>query len=200
MAPVPLQCLFSGSFYPDCLRTISGSKIFAWLALFLGFAATTAPLRAFQYEAIKDPFRERFTLHLNGLSSHFGGSSNDLNEVNWGLGAGYDLGRLGSESRILNGAVVSLSVDFYSDSFSEPGYAFGVALQNKLAGPIDLGFQVGLIHEDNLMDKGSWYLTPFLVPYLETTFDFPVNLRMSLIPPIGDLTKGVLTLQALIRF
>ena len=200
MALAPFRCLVCGFFHPVCFRSIIGSKTLPWLALFMGFVVTAATLRAFQYEAIKDPFRERFTLHLNGLSTHFGGSANDLNEVNWGIGGGYDLGRLASESVITNGAVFSLSVDFYSDSFSQPGYAFGVALQNKLVGPIDLGFQVGLIHEDNLVDKGGWYLTPFLFPYLETRFDFPVNLRMSLIPPLGTLTKGVLTLQALIRF
>lgn len=200
MALSTIRVRVCGLFHPICFRSIFGSKTVACLALFMGFAVTAAPLQAFAYEAIKDPFRERFTLHINGLSNHFGGSTNDLNEVNWGIGGGYDLGRLSSEGVILNNAVLSLSVDFYSDSFSQPGFAIGLALQNKLVGPIDLGVQVGLIHEDNLEEKGGWYLTPFLFPYLETTFDFPVNVRMLLIPPVGDLTQGVFTLQALIRF
>ena len=134
------------------------------------------------------------------MSYHFGRSSNEINERNWGLGFGYDFGRLRSESRILDGAVFSFNADVYSDSFSEFGYAFGVSVQNKLIGPIDLGLIAGLIHENNVVDKGGWYLTPYLLPFLETTFDFPVNARLTLVPPLGSLTEGFLTLQAVVRF
>jgi hypothetical protein len=158
------------------------------------------PLYGFEYEPIKDPFRERFILHLNGLSYHFGGSTNELNETNWGAGFGYDFARLRSESVILEGAVLSVNVDLYSDSFSEFGYAFGASFQNKLVGPIDWGLMVGLVHENNIVEKGGFYLFPFLLPFWETTFDFPVNARLTLVPPFGGYSEGLLTLQALVRF
>lgn len=158
------------------------------------------PAGAVEYEAIKDPFWDRFILHVNGLSYHIGGSENELNEKNWGAGVGYDFGRLKSGSRILNEAVISLNGDLYSDSFAEFGFAFGVSIQNKLVGPIDLGLQVGFVHENNIVAKGGWYLFPFLVPFLETTFDFPVNCRLSFVPPLEGYSDGLLTFQGLVRF
>ncbi len=152
------------------------------------------------YEAIKDPFRDRFVLHVNGLSYHIGGSVNELNEENWGLGFGYDFGRLSSGSVLWDGGILSINVDLYSDSFAEFGYAFGASFQNTLVGPIDWGVQVGLVHENNIVDKGGLYLFPYLVPFLETTFDFPVNVRMTLVPPVHTFSDGLLTLQALVRF
>jgi hypothetical protein len=178
---------------------IRGAGWFAILVLIVT-VLTGRSLHGFEYEPIKDPFRERIALHLNGLSYHFGGSDNEINELNYGLGFTYDLGRLSSESRVLNNAVFTLNADIYRDSFSELGFAFGVGIQNKLIGPIDLGFQVGIVHENNLVDKGGGYLFPYLFPYVETTFDFPVNCRVMLIPPVGGLTEGVLTLQFLVRF
>jgi hypothetical protein len=157
-------------------------------------------LHGFEYEPIKDPFRDRIVLHVNGLSYHFGGSDKDLNELNWGLGATYDLGRLSSGSRILNNAVFTFNTDIYRDSFYDMGYAFGVALQNKLIGPVDFGLHAGFVHEDNIVDKGGWYLFPYLVPFLETTFDMPVNCRMTLVPPLEGYSKGLLTFQFLVRF
>ncbi|RKX33139.1 MAG: hypothetical protein DRP71_10910 [Verrucomicrobia bacterium] len=177
----------------------SGIRVVLWIGLLLLLPGIKRA-DGFDYEPIKDPFRERFVLHLNGLSFHIGGSSNDLNELNYGLGFSYDLGRLSSGSRVLNNAVFTFSADIYRDSFYDLGYAFGVALQNRLIGPIDFGLQVGLIHEDNLVDKSGWYLHPYLFPFLETTFDFPVNCRVILIPPVGDLTEGVVTVQFLVRF
>jgi hypothetical protein len=166
------------------------------LFLLLGVRAA----EAVEYEAIKDPFWDRFILHVNGLSYHVGGSSNELNERNWGAGAGYDIGRLESGGWFLNEAVISLNADLYSDSFAEFGYAFGVSIQQKLVGPIDLGAQAGFVHENNIVDKGGWYLFPFLVPFLETTFEFPVNCRLTFVPPLEGYSDGLLTLQALVRF
>jgi len=169
--------------------------------VFLVSLVLTGPsLQALEYEPVRGAFSDRCILHVNGLSYHFGGSSNELNEKNWGLGFGYEIGRLGSESKIFNRAIVSINTDFYRDSFAGFGYAFGVALQNRLIGPIDLGLQVGLVHEDNIVDKGGLYLFPFLVPFLETKFDFPVNYRITLVPPLNGFSKGLLTFQALVRF
>lgn len=172
-----------------------------WIVLALLLLPLLArPLSGLEYEANKDPFRDRFILHINGLSYHFGGSVNELNEQNWGAGFGYDFARLHSGSVILDGAVLSFNLDLYSDSFSEFGYGFGVSFQNKLFGPFDWGLQVGLVHEDNIVDKGGFYLFPFLVPFWETTFDFPVNARLTLVPPLSGYSDGLLILQALVRF
>lgn len=168
--------------------------------MLMGPAGGVETVHAFAYEAIKDPFRERFVLHLNGLSTHFGSGENEVNELNYGLGLTYDLGRIRSENDFLDSGVISFKADVYRDSFSDLGYAIGVAFQKRLIGPIDLGLHVGLIHEDNIVEKGGTYLFPFLLPFVETTFDFPVNLRVTLIPPLNGYTEGLLTFQALLRF
>lgn len=186
----------SGS--PTIVRSLRIRWVF-WICLLLLLPGIKRA-DAFDYEPIKDPFRDRFILHVNGLSYHLGGSENELNEQNWGAGFGFDFGRLRCGSRILNEAVISLNADLYSDSFAEFGYAFGVSIQNKLVGPIDLGLHLGFVHENNIVDKGGWVLFPFLVPYLETTFDFPVNCRLTIVPPLSGYSNGFLTFQALVRF
>ncbi len=166
----------------------------------MGPAVGVETVHAFAYEAIKDPFRERFVLHLNGLSTHFGDSENELNELNYGLGLTYDLGRIRSDNEFLDNGVISFNADIYRDSFNDLGYAIGVAFQKRLIGRLNLGLHAGLIREDSIVEKGGTYLFPFLFPFVETTFDLPVNLRATLIPPLNGYTEGLLTFQALLRF
>lgn len=185
----------------QCAKPSVRSRVLAFSGLvFWGVGWLAPSVHGFGYEATKAPFRERFALHLNGLSSHFGESENAVNEVNYGLGLTYDLGRVRSESRLLDNGLVTFNADVYLDSFEDLGFAFGVAFQKKLIGPIDFGLHLGLVHEDNIVDKGGTTLFPFLFPFVETRFDLPVNLRVTLIPPLDGYTEGLLTFQALLRF
>jgi hypothetical protein len=163
------------------------------------FALLTRDGSCWEYEPIKDPFQDRFSLHLNGYSIHFSTNKDRLTEDNWGVGFGYDLGRISSESILLEQAVLSFNSEFYRDSFSNFGYAAGVTLQKRIFEFLDFGVGFGLVHEDHIEDNHGSIIIPYVLPYVATTFDFPANFRATVVPSLGDLTNDMITFQLLIR-
>ncbi len=148
-----------------------------------------------RYNALKS---EYFQLHFNGKSDHLGENGSELNEFNYGIGLTYNIGELISDTQFLNKVVVSIEADIYKDSLSELGYVFGASFQRRLFEKLDWGVNVGLIHERNLQDKSGLYLFPYLVPYLQTNFDHPVNVRILYIPPVHN--HGIFTAQLIVKF
>ena len=146
----------------------------------------------------RKPLREALSLHLNGLSYHLASDRSTLNEENLGIGFSHYLGRLSAESKWLDGFAVSAEADFYSDSFSDFGYLVGLSFQKEIGPYLDGGFNVGLIHEDNLEEKSGLFLHPYVFPYLQTRFEGPINARFSYVPPVE--TEGSFTLQLITRF
>jgi hypothetical protein len=160
--------------------------------------ATSAQGAAVEFIPEKQAFREAASLHINGLSYHNASDRSELNEVNHGLGFGYYIGKLESEWSLLQGAAVSAEIECYSDSFSKFAYLCGLTFQKELTGYLDFGINVGLIHEDHLVDDIGLYLVPYLFPYLETNFDTPINARLTFIPPVAN--EGLITMQLIVRF
>jgi hypothetical protein len=168
------------------------------LAAISWICAITAQAAAVEFIREKQPFREAATVHINGFSYHKAADRSELNEANYGLGFGYYLGTLESDWPLLKGAAVSVETELYSDSFSKFAYLCGVTFQKELTGYLDYGINVGLIHEDHLVDDIGLYLVPYLFPYLQTRFDTAINARLTIIPPVGN--KGVFALQLIARF
>ncbi len=155
---------------------------------------------AYGWDFHKDegPADERFRLHINLASYHF--SRDGQNEENYGLGFSYQVGWLQSDNSVLNGTQIAFESDYYRDSHESPGFALGLALQNGLARSLDWGLKLGLVHEDKASRDAGSYLVPYLVPYLETDFKFPVNMRLTVVPPVGSLTNGFLSVQFMVDF
>jgi len=145
------------------------------------------------------PSNQRWKLKLNGITHHFSTDS-DLNEYNYGLGFAYLLGEIDCEWALFDELSAAFEIDAYYDSFEEFGYSIAVAFQKPLTQklPLDWGLHVGLIHENNLEDKSGFYLHPYVFPFLETTFDFPVNARILAFPPIHN--EGIVALQLMVDF
>lgn len=141
---------------------------------------------------------ERLFLHLDGISYHFAGDRHTLNEENYGLGFSYYMGKFESESWFLNDFKVFAEADIYSDSFSALGYLFGASFQRRLWKQLDWGLNLGLIHEDNLKEKSGLYLYPYAFPYVQTTFDFPINARVLYVPPVHN--GGIIALLLIVDF
>jgi hypothetical protein len=158
----------------------------------------TLPLSGTEFMRLRSSMSERLSLHVNGISYHFKGDRDTLNEFNYGLGFSYYMGEFKSESWFLNDFKIFAEADVYSDSFSALGYLFGAAAQRRLWGSIDWGVNVGLIHEDNLKEKSGLYLYPYAFPYLQTNFDFPINGRILYVPPVHN--GGILALQLMVDF
>jgi hypothetical protein len=155
-------------------------------------------LSAMEFVKMRTTTIERLSLHINGLSYHFEGDRDELNEFNYGLGFSYYMGEIQSESWFLNDFKVFIEADVYSDSFSDLGYLFGASVQRRLWKQIDWGVNLGLIHEDNLKEKSDLYLHPFAFPYVQTNFDLPFNARILYVPPVHN--GGIIALQMLLSF
>lgn len=162
-------------------------------------AANTA-FSKIRYVSNDDAWESRLNLQINGVSYHFSASDEDLNEFNYGLGLGYDIGHFDIEGSIFDQTVLSVEGNIYSDSFSQFGAAIGVAAQKPLAGWLDLGLRAGLVHEQNLRDKVGSSVVPYLLPFAEAHVSAPLSVRLSIIPPLGSVTEGLLFAQMVIRF
>ncbi len=172
-------------------RLLVTSLIFACLSV--------SSLSAMELIKSDAPFNERWKLKINGLTHHFS-SDSDVNECNYGLGFAYSLGELDCKWALFDGLKTAVEVDAYNDSYEDLGYSIGVAFQKPLTDklPLDWGLHVGLIHEDHLAKKSGLFLHPYVFPYLETTFHFPVNARVLAFPPVHN--DGIIALQLIVKF
>jgi len=162
---------------------------------------TAAPsLSAVHYQPAEHGALSRLHLHLNGLTYHFSTDRSELNEFNYGLGASWDLGRLAADNRLIDGTIIAVEGEVYSDSFSQLGAAFGLSAQRNLCRGLDFGLRLGLMHEDNLRDKVGVAVFPYLLPYLQTRFGGPLDARLTLVPPLGSKTGGLAALQLILHF
>jgi hypothetical protein len=140
--------------------------------------------------------RDRLALNVNGMSYHFKGNRDVLNEENVGLGFAYYLKTLETKFSLFDEAKLSVGADVYSDSFSSTGIALYGTLRKPLVKRLDYGVSFGVVHEDHLDDAYGLYFHPYAAPFLETTFDGPIDFRLTLIPPVRN--GGFLVLQMLV--
>ena len=136
-------------------------------------------------------------LHVNGRSYHF--ARKGQVEFNYGLGFSVSLVRLNSGSPILDGAKLGFEFDEYRDSFGHTAFSVGGFLQQGLSGHWDWGAKFGLDHETSITQHGL-YVFPYVVPYVESKFRFPVNIRVIFIPPVPSYTDGFLAFQGIVKF
>lgn len=134
-------------------------------------------------------------LHLDGFSWHF--KPNGQSYENYGLGFAYPIGRFAGAGAWIEGARLDFELDEYRDSYRDPAWAGGLVLTRKLAGPVDWGLKVGVVHTEELLAQGH-PAYPYVLPFVETAFDFPLQLRVTLVPPWGTFTNGELTFQLMV--
>jgi hypothetical protein len=139
-----------------------------------------------------------WTLHINGFAYHF--KRNGQNEENYGAGFSYGFTPIKSEITLLNNSRLSVEFDGYRDSYNKFGYSGGVVWQRPVFNTVDLGLRAGLVHEDNAAEKSGLYVIPYLLPFVESRFNFPVNLRATFVPPIGNITNGMMVFQFMVDF
>ncbi len=136
-------------------------------------------------------------IFINGLSYHF--KDHGQQSVNLGLGVFYNLQNQVPSLVFLNEEKIALEFDAYSDSYGDFGYAGGLSWKRSLiSDKMFYGLKVGLVHEDNA-SKNAGYFIPYIVPFLELKHGL-VGVRSMLIPPLGDITDGYVTLQFLVDF
>ena len=130
-----------------------------------------------------------FRLHINGIALHFDKGENS-NEANWGLGLERSLGITESDKPLVDGWEKFWEFDVYEDSYSDIAISGGFGVQRPMIRHLDFGLKVGLVYEKGLKDDAGSSVLPYLVPFVETSFDIPLNLRATLIPPIPAFDIG----------
>ena len=55
-----------------------------------------------------------------------------------------------------------------------------------------------LVYERGLKKNAGTPLIPALLPFIETSFNIPLSLRATVVPPISTLTDGLISLQLII--
>lgn len=140
----------------------------------------------------------RFKLHLSGFSYHF--ERGDNNETNWGLGVEYHYWRSEAEGWLWRNWESFVEFDVYEDSFHDLAFAGGLGIEREVIPFIDFGFRLGILYEKELVEKTGLFVQPYLLPYLQTSFDWYLNARLTIVPPVSDTISGVLILQFIVDF
>jgi len=138
-------------------------------------------------------------LHINGLSYHFKSSDKD-NAYTWGAGITLDRGYLDERFGWLKGVMFGWEADVFKDSNREIAYAAGFSVRKSFLSWYEWGVTMGLTHKKNLERDTGWPIFPYALPFLQTAFEAPVNLRLVWIPPVRKSTDNQLILQVLIAF
>jgi len=134
------------------------------------------------------PSENKFTLHINGYAYHF--SRDDHNEKNFGVGFSSSFGQMKSDNSLINNGLLAIEADIYKDSFSDVGYAVGLSWQKPFSESWNWGLRAGVGHEDQASENCGMYLIPYIFPFVESHWHSPLNIRVMLVPPFGDLTHG----------
>ena len=140
---------------------------------------------------------DAFRLQINGIGLHFDKGKN-TNQENWGLGIQRSLGIIESEESLFTGWRKFWELDVYKDSYSDAALSSAFGVQRSVARYLDFGFRAGLVYERGLKKSAGSPIFPALLPFIETSFDIPVNLRATVVPPISSLTDGLVSLQLIV--
>jgi hypothetical protein len=136
-------------------------------------------------------------IFINGLSHHF--KDHDQQPVNLGLGIYYNIHNKPAWLSFTSNNKLAIEFDAYNDSYNDFGYAGGISWKRSLVGDsFYFGLKAGLIHEDEA-SKDAWYLIPYIVPFVELR-NGSIGVRSMLIPPVGKVSDGYVTLQLMIDF
>ncbi len=140
-----------------------------------------------------------YKLHINGLAIHFEGGEN-TNEKNWGLGIQRSLVPSETGASFWDAWEVFWEFDVYKDSFSDLALSGGLGAQRPIFRYMDVGLKAGLVFESGLAEKVGTPIVPYLLPFAETSFDYPLNVRATLVPPIRAFNlDGLISFQLILE-
>jgi hypothetical protein len=138
-----------------------------------------------------------YRLQISGIGLHFD-KGKSTNEENWGLGFQRSLGIIESEESLFTGWRKFWELDVYKDSYSDAALSAAFGVQRSVARYLDFGLRAGLVYERGLKKNAGTPLIPALLPFIETSFNIPLSLRATVVPPISTLTDGLISLQLIV--
>ncbi|AIE74605.1 MULTISPECIES: hypothetical protein [unclassified Synechocystis] len=144
-------------------------------------------------------------LTISPISWHIDYTEPDVNNFPFGVGAAYDFEIINPNYGFLNSliedSVVSLEFNIFRDSdFGYPSAYAGLSLRkNIFASPIQIGSGMGLLYTTQLQELSGSPVLPFMLPFIQTDFDSPVNLRVVYIPSFADYNSQQFFFTLLIK-
>ncbi|QUS62481.1 hypothetical protein IQE94_09255 [Synechocystis sp. PCC 7339] len=131
-------------------------------------------------------------LTISPISWHIDYTEPDVNNFPLGMGAAYNFEIInpnyGFFDNLVQDSIASLEFNIFRDSdFGYPAAYVGLSLRkNIFASPIQVGSAIGLLYTTQLQELSGSPVLPFMLPFLQTDFDIPVNLRIVYIPSFAD--------------
>ena len=121
------------------------------------------------------------------VSWHLDDIKSKVSDFPMGLGFSYDFGLLGQDFGFLNSTIMSAEFNIFRDSdFGYPSAYAGVTFRKNIFDQLQAGIGTGLIYTTQLQDLSGSPILPFAFPFIQTDFNFPLNLRMIYIPSVSD--------------
>jgi len=137
-------------------------------------------------------------LHINGYAFHIK-NDDEVNEFIVGLGLTWDIKRVNFDWIKLTDVVLAFDGDVFKDSNYEWAVAGGISLR-KPVGVFEFGVVAGLTYKQNLRKDSGWPLFPYALPFIQSNFDYPLNVRATWIPPVRKKTDNQVVFQLLVDF
>lgn len=150
----------------------------------------------------KIPKAGNIYIALSPISWHLDDIKSDVNDFPWGVGAAYDFGILGQENGngFFDGIIMGVEFSVFKDSdFGYPSTFVGANFRKNIFNELQIGLGAGLIYTTQLQSIAGSPVVPFIIPFIQTDFDFPINLRIIYIPPISDWKSQQIFLTTFIR-
>jgi hypothetical protein len=155
-----------------------------------------------QQKTKKIPKAGNIYIALSPISWHLDDIESDVNDFPFGVGMAYDFGVLGKEdgNGFFDGVIMGVEFSIFKDSdFGYPSTFVAANFRKNILNQLQIGIGAGLIYTTQLQSIAGSPVIPFVIPYIQTDFDFPVNLRIIYIPPISDWKSQQIFLTTFIR-
>ncbi len=121
------------------------------------------------------------TWHLDDMNK------SKVNDFPLGLGLAYDFDIIRSDSVFLNNTLMSAEFSIFKDSdFGYPSGFLATTFRKNIIDELQLGFGAGLVYTTQLKRLSGSPILPFIFPFMQTDFKFPLNLRVVYIPSVSD--------------
>ena len=80
-----------------------------------------------------------------------------------------------------------LNLAYLKDSnFGYPSGFAGITFRKNILDNLQIGLGTGLVYTTQLESISGSPIFPYVLPYIQTDFNFPINLRIIYIPSVSD--------------
>jgi len=126
------------------------------------------------------------------ITWHWDNVGPNTNDFLMGIGVAYDFKVLDGDYGFFNWFLKDSTMDVEFNVFRDSDYGYpsaylGVGIRKNIFDlPLQTGMAMGLIYTTQLQKLSGSPVLPFVFPFLQTDFEFPLNLRVTYIPSVSD--------------